>query len=367
MSSYFQKYCPTEFESIIHNKHTCNILYNISKTTDVPHIAICGQKGTGKKTMIRAFLKEMYGRGIYDIKYNKISRKYNNRHIDFVVGYSQYHFEINPSLHSVYDRLVTQDFVKEVSRKMIDCDTTKHNTIIIHDADKLTIEAQQSLRSTLEHNILSCRFIFIVNNIENLIDPLQSRCVILRTSVLNTREITQIINHDIQNEGSNLSKEQINDIIEHSENDLLYGLSLLYVKICEEKGTQISDKLASSSLFMFEEHTNILLNYITGLHSNEINIAVEKKMIERFRNMIYDMLLVIDDSSKFIEVFIDKLFKYMTTCDERLLRKSRYVHLQNLIKIGIKYEETLLSGSKEIYHLEALILNIICELLGLNS
>jgi replication factor C subunit 3/5 len=369
MSNYFQKYCPTDFNEIVHNRKVCKTLFNISKTSDIPHIAICGQKGTGKRTMVRAFLKEIYGRGIYELKYNNVTRKYNNRKIDLLVGYSHYHFEINPSKHSVYDKLVTQDFVKEVSKyqNMVENDGIEHNTIVMHDADKLTIEAQQSLRSTLEHNIISCRFIFIVSNIENLIDPLQSRCIMLRTSVLNKSEMSQIMNNIIENENSSTNTEQLNDIIDHSENDLTYGMSLLYVKLCEEKGIQISERIVYDSLFVFEEHTNRVLNFIIELHTGKVKLMTEKKVVEKFRNLLYNMLLVIEETSQFIEMFIDKLFKYINQCDESMLKKTRVTHLRNIVRYGLKYEETMLAGSKEIYHLEAFVLNVICELLGLNN
>lgn len=100
--------------------------------------------------------------------------------------------------------------------------------------------------------------------------------------------------------------------------------------MCEEKGVQISDKIGTTSLFAFEEHTNKLLNYLIDLHNGKIKLQTEKKVIEKFRNILYNMLLVIDDTSKFIELFVDKLFKYFNDCDTSRLKKPLAIHLRNI-------------------------------------
>lgn len=52
------------------------------------------------------------------------------------------------------------------------------NHILIHNADELPKSTQYLLRAILERNVRSCRFIFLTEHINNIIEPLQSRCLI---------------------------------------------------------------------------------------------------------------------------------------------------------------------------------------------
>jgi replication factor C small subunit len=88
---------------------------------------------------------------------------------------------INTIRDRVKEFAMTQGFSREAPK-------------IVHfdEADGLTREAQESLRSIMEQYSSNCRFIFTCNNDAKIIEPIKSRCVIIN---LNEPPREKIFNH----------------------------------------------------------------------------------------------------------------------------------------------------------------------------
>jgi DNA polymerase III delta prime subunit len=63
--------------------------------------------------------------------------------------------------------------------------------IILDEADFLTIQAQASLRNIIETYSRTTRFILTCNYLERIIDPLQSRCQVLKITPPSKKEVAQ--------------------------------------------------------------------------------------------------------------------------------------------------------------------------------
>jgi replication factor C subunit 2/4 len=63
--------------------------------------------------------------------------------------------------------------------------------IILDEADSLTEGAQQALRMIMSNFSDSTRFVLSCNISSKLIEPIQSRCIILRFSKLKDDEVTK--------------------------------------------------------------------------------------------------------------------------------------------------------------------------------
>lgn len=158
-----------------------------------PHLFIVGFPGTGKTTIARDFLKAYF-------KKTGISKKEQS---EYCVEISSHQ---DRGIHTF--RQILNDHVRWiVPRKGV------YRWIIIDDCDTLPAISQQALRRPMETYDHITRFIFISQNQESLITPLQSRCHIILTEPSNNEEIfTEILNREGFPKGSYTS-EAYNELI----------------------------------------------------------------------------------------------------------------------------------------------------------
>jgi replication factor C subunit 3/5 len=88
---------------------------------DCPHILFYGPSGAGKKTLVLALLREIYGPGVERIKVEakqwKIESGSRKIEVDLTLLSSNHHVEMNPSDVGAYkDRYIVQEVIKEMAR-----------------------------------------------------------------------------------------------------------------------------------------------------------------------------------------------------------------------------------------------------------
>ena len=88
------------------------------------------------------------------------------------------------------------------------------------EADFLTIQAQASLRNIIETFSRSTRFILTCNYIERIIDPLQSRCQVLKIVPPSMKEVAAHIAGILEKEGVEWAKETLGPIVKQYYPDI---------------------------------------------------------------------------------------------------------------------------------------------------
>ena len=106
---WFDKYTPHSLEELSYNKTTTNILKNLSKTEDFPHLIFYGLDGSGKKTRIYAFLEAVYGPGVRKMTVEQKIMKINSQSFEYIVASSNYHIELSPTDLERKDRLLIHE------------------------------------------------------------------------------------------------------------------------------------------------------------------------------------------------------------------------------------------------------------------
>ena len=161
---WVEKYRPQVLSDIVGNKETIDRLQQIAKDGNMPHMIISGMPGIGKTTSVHCLAHELLGR-----------------------SYADGVLELNASDDRGID--VVRNQIKHFAQKKLHLPPGKHKIVILDEADSMTAGAQQALRRTMELYSNSTRFAFACNQSNKIIEPLQSRCAILRYSKLSDEDV----------------------------------------------------------------------------------------------------------------------------------------------------------------------------------
>ncbi|GAA5970528.1 hypothetical protein JCM11641_007340 [Rhodosporidiobolus odoratus] len=161
---WVEKHRPRTLDDIVGNVETIERLKVIARDGNCPHIIISGSPGIGKTTSIlalaRALLGEQYKEGVLELNAS------DERGID-----------------------VVRNRIKAFAQKKVTLPLGRHKLIILDEADSMTTGAQQALRRTMELYSNTTRFALACNQSNKIIEPIQSRCAMLRYARLSDKEL----------------------------------------------------------------------------------------------------------------------------------------------------------------------------------
>jgi len=142
-----EKYRPNVLENYVGNENIKKSISKYLEQNDIQNLIFYGPAGTGKTTLAKLCVKNLDCDSLY----------------------------INASdergIETIRDKV--QGFASVASFKPL-------KVVILDEADFLTIQAQASLRNVIETFSRTTRFIMTCNFVERIIDPLQSRCHVLK-------------------------------------------------------------------------------------------------------------------------------------------------------------------------------------------
>jgi replication factor C subunit 2/4 len=197
---WVEKYRPKKIDDIIEQEEIIKVLRNTLETGELPHLLIHGPPGTGKTSTILALAYQLFG---------------PNKFQDRVV-------ELNASddrgINIVRKNIVT--FAKlAVGSKDPDYPCPDFKLIILDEADAMTPEAQAALRKIMEKTSGITRFCFTCNYIQQILDPISSRCMKFRFKPLDPEAIVKRLKEISKLEKLHVSDECIRTIVTLSEGD----------------------------------------------------------------------------------------------------------------------------------------------------
>ena len=323
------KYRPSSLSEVDHNHKVSAQLFQFCKTGSIPHMIIYGPQQSGKKTFIKLFLKEKYGNSTTNLRKCSMEILPNNTKINFDYFSSKYHFYIKMKDYNVYDRVIIQTLIKDISRtKNILCD---YHIIVIDNAEKLNIDAQQSLLRTMEKHMNNCRFILLVDSEYSLIEPLSSRCMYLRLRQPSNYEIGTILQKIAKNENITIKKEIIEKIPSICDNKISMSINFLEFLIFRK----LLNKNIQESYYEYDKTQKAIMQLVDMLYKrNTIN------NFEHVNELLNDVLIYSTDPN----IVMKKLFQTM-------LKKSSKNVQTNLTFIADESYNNLANHNKPIYHL----------------
>lgn len=162
--SWVDKYRPQVLDDIVGNNHIINSLKYFVIHGNIPNLLLIGPTGIGKTTILMCLAKEL------------LNNKFKTSVLEF-----------NASEEMNID--IVRKKIKLFAKTKISLPINRQKLIILDEADYMTSTAQHALRHIMEEYSKTSRFFFACNNSTQIIEPIQSRCSILRLYKIEDNDI----------------------------------------------------------------------------------------------------------------------------------------------------------------------------------
>ena len=195
---WVEKYRSQNLDSYVGNEQIKNTISKYLEQNDIQNFIFYGTAGTGKTTLAKLIVNNL------DCDYLYINAS-DERGID-----------------TIRDKV--QGFSSVASFKPL-------KVVILDEADFLTIQAQASLRNIIETFARTTRFILTCNYIERIIDPLQSRCQVLKIVPPSKQEVAYHIIDILKNENVGMGADDLKLVVNQYYPDIRKMLNTLQMSV----------------------------------------------------------------------------------------------------------------------------------------
>lgn len=120
-----------------------------------------------------------------------------------------------------------------------------YRMIVLHDADCLTLDAQNALRRTMESCSAECRMILIATSLTRVTAPIRSRCLCIRVPSPSSEEIQGVVSQVLASEGIRCSDRNLELISRSAGRNCrraILAAEATWVAICSKQGLSDSEK-----------------------------------------------------------------------------------------------------------------------------
>ena len=332
-SKYVANLSNTEFIDIVKNLDSDRLRYS-----NFQHLIIYGPSGSGKDYIINKLLYSFFGKAnveLKDIEYTLMG--YSNLKTKIMIKQSKNHIVIEPNSNG-FDKYLIQEIIKDYSKSnMLNILKQSKNfkIIIINKIDNLSYYAQASLRRTLEKYSDTCKFILVSDQLSKIIEPLRSRCIMLRVPLPDNTEIINKLLYISFKEKFNISFNKITEIVNKSDNKINIAVWLL-----EIFSYNIDYNINWETII--DKIINLIFSSINN--NNKIHIIIKKirvKFYLLFITNIPTQIIIKKIMNKLLNKVYNNILKY------------------NIINITSIFENRLNQGTRHIIHIEAYVIKLI--------
>ena len=268
-----EKYRSKVLDEYVGNENIKKTIQQYLNQNDIQNLIFYGPAGTGKTTLAKLIV--------------------NNLNCDYLY--------INASDERGIDtiREKVSGFASTASFKPL-------KVVILDEADFLTIQAQASLRNVIETFSRTTRFIMTCNYVERIIDPLQSRCQVLKIVPPSKKEVAVHLASIMAIEGTTYDLEDVKTIVNQYYPDLRKCLNTIQLSTQDQK--LVIDK----SILVSSNYMTSLLKELSKAKPNwrEIRQIIANANVQDFEELyryLYDNASVYADGREgMVAIYINE-------------------------------------------------------------
>lgn len=317
-------------------------IYDSSKKNyqHLPNLLIHGSSGSGKRTLIRILLKELYGDNAINTRKEEYSiTGYGNTSIDVEIEQSNYHLVIEPN-NSGFDKYLIQEIVTEYAKRQSQfvCSKAPFKIVIINNVDNLSYYAQTSLRCTMERYQKNCKFILCSYQISKIIEPLRSRCLDIRVPKPSNSDIMETLFWISSNEGFVIPYKIYQKILRECERDVKVAIWMLEMYRMNIRNFSLSWKLSLQRI------VDIFMDMYKKKKDLNITNIIECRLI--LNNILITNINGTDIMTQLLDMILQNC-----ACHPRDV-------VLKIIENFSNFENRLSKGKRSIIHLEGLLISL---------
>lgn len=267
---WVEKYRPINSEQILLDPFIKTKIDKILETKNIPNLIITGEPGTGKTSTIICLAKQIY----------------NEKQ------YSEYVLELNAS----DDRglYMINNTIYPFCKKKTD---GTNKLIILDECDSITPKAQNLLASIISEFRRNTRFVFICNDCTQIIESIQSICMIIKYPRISKQDLYFKIHDICIKENVEYDEEGIENLIFISDMDIrqsINNLECIYYAFGKLSTDNIYIMIDKPKPIYIEKIINDCLNgnlidaiettkelYLKGYYPNDILLTFMKCLLEK--------------------------------------------------------------------------------------
>lgn len=310
-----------------------------AQSIDERNLIINGPGGCGKKTFLRWLLRLYYGKEGTRLSAEEYTIKnYGSCNMKVTIMMNSQIIVFTPTGNAI-DKYVIIQIIKKLCQQRnvftLQRSPAQFRTIVIAPFDKMSRHAQTTFRRVID-NCTHNKFIFMGNNVVNLIPPLRCRCEELRIPMPTTEDLSSMLAKVIEREGErpSVDHKQIAQLSQRNPREALWRLECVWL------GLPFQQKWC--------EKVKELVKHCFNVHE-EIDLICSPTKITEVRRIIAELFITNIDSNHIIREISRQLMEGVS----KLPRPHRLT--ASICAIVQRYMFRIKNATRFLLHLEGMI------------